>query len=164
MGKISPPLIACVLASHVHIVQYSVLIFSVPQVTFGEGVVGSVACGKPSITLNDVRILGSPWSESIDEVPETDTESLLCVPVADKGRERFAVMVCINKLEADGFGKNDLATFEAFVSEIAFILKQQEQRHMYSMIFHNQNRSQDREKLADSKFYTSVYLYFCVND
>ena len=109
--------------------------------SFGEGVVGSVACKSDSIMLNDVHKLGSPWSEATDEVPMTETDCLMCVSVSDKGGHKFAVILCINKLETDSFARHDLAVLEAFVSEIAFILKQQEQRHMYSMLLHN--KSQD---------------------
>lgn len=98
-----------------------------------------------------MRQLGSPWSETLDEVPGTETDSLMCMAISDKRREKFAVMLCINKLGTETFTKHDHAVFEAFLSEIAFVLKQQEQRHMYSMIFHNQNQMDVESKKGEGE-------------
>ena len=59
-----------------------------------------------------MRQLGSPWSETLDEVPGTETDSLMCMAISDKRREKFAVMLCINKLGTETFTKHDHAVFE----------------------------------------------------
>ena len=96
------------------------------KVNIGQGIVGQVAETGRTINIIDSHT-DERFDLALDGFFRFDARSLLTMSITDHHHSRFAVIQCVNKLKnkkISSFTIDDEEALSAFVSEIAFVLKQ----------------------------------------
>ncbi len=131
------------------------------KVNIGQGIVGQVAESGRTINIMNSHT-DDRFDAAVDGFFHFDARSMLTMSITDHHHSRFAVIQCINKQKNNKlsfFTIDDEEALSAFVSEIAFVLKQREREKVFSMVFKDEKGGQlsigkiatreDRNKLKD---------------
>uniref|UniRef100_A0A8C0E6F7 Phosphodiesterase n=1 Tax=Balaenoptera musculus TaxID=9771 RepID=A0A8C0E6F7_BALMU len=95
------------------------------------GIVGWVAHTKKTFNVPDVK-KNSHFSDFMDKQTGYVTRNLLAAPIV-MGKEAFAVVMAVNKVDASEFSKRDEEVFSRYLNFVSVILKLHHTNYLYNI-------------------------------
>ena len=122
----------------------------------GEGITGTVALTGTGEYINDP--LSDPRSKHVEGTPETETESILCVPLVSK--EDVIGVMTLHRLAANPFADRDLELVTLFATQVAGLI---ENARMFDRLLSSMTAAEEQRRKLDAIF-ASVSEAFIVTD
>ncbi len=122
----------------------------------GEGITGTVALTGTGEYINDP--LSDPRSKHVEGTPETETESILCVPLVSK--EDVIGVMTLHRLAANPFADRDLELVTLFATQVAGLI---ENARMFDRLLSSMTVAEEQRRKLDAIF-ASVSEAFIVTD
>jgi PAS domain S-box-containing protein len=122
----------------------------------GEGITGNVALTGTGEYINDP--LSDPRSKHVEGTPETETESILCVPLVSK--EDVIGVMTLHRLATNPFTDRDLELVTLFATQVAGLI---ENARMFDRVLSSMTVAEEQRRKLDAIF-ASVSEAFIVTD
>jgi PAS domain S-box-containing protein len=122
----------------------------------GEGITGNVALTGVGEYINDP--ISDPRSKHVEGTPESETESILCVPLISK--EDVIGVMTLHRLAANPFTDHDLQLVTLFGTQVAGLI---ENARMFDRVLSSMTIAEEQRRKLDAIF-ASVSEAFLVTD